>query len=349
MTDPTAALPGRGRSGPRAGIRGPARPDWHVVLTAGFMVLLSVSPFLVEAAGRGYLVTVLTRVAIFGLAAMSLDFVVGYGGMVSLGHATFLGIGAYTAGALTYHSLDGSRLLGIPGTDQALLTWPLAAAVGALLGLVIGGLSLRTRGIYFIMATLAFNQMVYFLFNALEIYGGDDGVGLFAARRAVGPLDASDDVVFFYVCFAVLAAFVVALNFVVRSPFGRVVRGCRSNPARMAALGYRTYRYQLVAFSLSAAVTSLAGAMAVTESQFLSPSFAEWTESGELLVMVIVGGLGTLVGGVIGAAALFLLEELSIDVTDNWQFFVGVGLLAIVLAAPRGLTGALVNAGRRDD
>ena len=134
MTDPTTALPGRERSGPLAGLRAPGRPDWHVALTAGFMLLLSVSPFLVEAAGRGYLVTVLTRVAIFGLAAMSLDFVVGYGGMVSLGHATFLGIGAYTAGALTYHSLDGSRLLGIPGTDQALATWPLAAAVGALLG-----------------------------------------------------------------------------------------------------------------------------------------------------------------------------------------------------------------------
>ena len=125
------------------------------------------------------------------------------------------------------------------------------------------------------------------------------------------------------------------------------MRGCRSNAARMAALGYPTYRYQLAAFSLSAAITSLAGAMAVTESQFLSPSFAEWTESGELLVMVIIGGLGTLIGGVIGAAALFLLEELSIDITDNWQFFVGVGLLAIVLGAPKGLTGALVNKGRR--
>ena len=347
MSDPQTTLPRRERSAPGLGLWRLNRPRWHLVVTVGFMVLLSVAPLWVEATDRGYLVTVLTRVVIFGLAAMSLDFVMGYGGMVSLGHATFLGVGAYTAGALTYHSLDGSRLLGIPGTDQTLLTWPLATAVGALLGLVIGGLCLRTRGIYFIMATLAFNQMIYFLFNALEIYGGDDGVGLFAARRVLGPLDASDDMVFFYVCFAVLVAFVVILNVVVRSPFGRVVRGCRSNAARMAALGYPTYRYQLAAFSLSAAITSLAGAMAVTESQFLSPSFAEWTESGELLVMVIIGGLGTLIGGVIGAAALFLLEELSIDITDNWQFFVGVGLLAIVLGAPRGLTGTLLNRGRR--
>lgn len=307
------------------------------------MVLLCVAPLWVEAIGGGYLITVLTRVVIFGLAAMSLGFVMGYGGMVSLGHAAFLGVGAYTAGALTYHSIDGSRLLGMPGTDQALLTWPLATVVGALMGLLIGALSLRTRGIYFIMTTLAFNQMIYFLFNALEVYGGDDGVSLFAARRAFGPLDASDDVVFFYICFTVLTVSTVVLGFVVRSPFGRVVRGCRSNMARMAALGYQTYRYRLAAFVLSAAMTSLAGAMAVTESQFLSPSLAEWTESGKMLIMVIVGGLGTLIGGVIGAAALFVLEEISIDFTDNWQFFVGSGLLVVVLAAPKGITGALAG------
>ncbi len=321
---------------------------WPLVLTAVVMAALAAAPVWVEATDRGYLVTVLTRVVIFGLAAMSLDLVVGYGGMVSLGHAAFFGAGAYTAGALTFHSLDGSALLGIPGTDQALITWPAAAVIGGLLGVVIGGLSLRTRGVYFIMATLAFNQMVYFLFNALEIYGGDDGVGLFAAGRSIGPFDASDDLVFFYVCFAVLTVFVVLLNLVVRSPFGRVVRGCRDNQARMAALGYQTYRYRLAAFALSASITSLAGAMAVTESQFLSPTYAEWSESGELLLMVIIGGLGSLIGGIIGAAALFMLEEFSIDVTDNWQFFVGLGLLAVVLGAPRGLTGALLGRERRN-
>ena len=324
------------------------RSRWPLAVTAIVLMALAVAPVWVEATDRGYLITVLTRVVIFGLAAMSLDLVVGYGGMVSLGHAAFFGAGAYTAGALTFHSLDGSTLLGIPGTDQALVTWPAAVVIGGLLGLLIGGLSLRTRGVYFIMATLAFNQMIYFLFNALEIYGGDDGVGLFAAGRSIGPLDASNDLVFFYVCFAVLAVFAVALNMVVRSPFGRVVRGCRDNPARMAALGYQTYRYRLAAFALSASITSLAGAMAVTESRFLSPSFAEWSESGELLLMVILGGLGSLIGGVIGAAALFLLEEFAIDVTDNWQFYVGVGLLAVVLGAPRGLTGALLGRERRN-
>ncbi|MXX42613.1 MAG: branched-chain amino acid ABC transporter permease [Acidimicrobiales bacterium] len=350
MTEPAPDLressPAAGRA--RRLLRADSRSRWPLVLTAVVLASLAVAPAWVQAVDRAYLVTMLTRIVIFGLAAMSLDLVVGYGGMVSLGHAAFFGAGAYTAGALTYHSLDGSTLLGVPGTQQALVTWPAAAVLGALLGAMIGGLCLRTTGVYFIMATLAFNQMVYFLFNALEVYGGDDGVGLFAAGRSIGPLDASDDVTYFYVCFAVLAAFVVVLNLMVRSPFGRVLRGCRDNPARMAALGFHTYRYRLVAFIISASISSLAGAMAVTESQFLSPSFAKWTESGELLVMVILGGLGSLVGGIVGAAALFVLEEFAIDITDNWQFFVGVGLLAVVLAAPRGLTGLVLGRGRRN-
>ena len=343
----TESAPADARRAPAVPLRDQSRSRWPLAVTVMVLAALAVAPVWVEATDRGYLVTVLTRVVIFGLAAMSLDLVVGYGGMVSLGHAAFFGVGAYTAGALTFHSLDNSTLVGIPGTDQALVTWLAAAVVGAILGLVIGGLSLRTRGVYFIMATLAFNQMVFFLFNALEVYGGDDGVGLFAAGRSIGPLDASDDVVFFYVCFFVLAVFVALLNLIVRSPFGRVLRGCRDNSARMAALGYQTYRYRLAAFALSASITSLAGAMAVTQSQFLSPTFAEWSESGELLLMVILGGLGSLIGGVIGAAALFLLEEFSIDVTDNWQFFVGVGLLVVVLGAPRGLTGVLLGRTRR--
>lgn len=320
---------------------------WPLVLTGLVMVLLALGPVWAEATDRGYLVRTLIRVAIFGLAAMSLDFIVGYGGMVSLGHAAFLGIGAYTAGALSFHAVDGSTLLGIPGTDQALIAWPLALLLGALFGLAIGGLSLRTKGVYFIMATLAFNQMVYFLFNALTIYGGDDGVGLFAAERRLGPLDMDSDMTYFYVCFTVLLIGVIGYNLLVRSPFGRVVRGCHDNEPRMQALGYATYRYRLVAFAISAAVTSLAGAMTVSESRFLSPAIAAWTESGELLVMITIGGLGSLTGGIIGAAALFILEELSIDLTDNWQLYVGLGLLLLVMVAPKGLAGAVLR-GRRN-
>ena len=310
------------------------------------LIVLALAPTVVESIDRGYLISTLTRIVIFGLAAMSLDLVVGYGGMVSLGHAAFFGIGGYTAGALSFHAIEGSKLLGLPGTDQALIAWPAALLTGALLGSIIGALSLRTRGVYFIMATLAFNQMIFFLFNALEIYGGDDGAPLFAADRQIGPITANNDSTYFYICWAVLVAGFVLLNLVVRSPFGRVLRGCHDNEPRMQALGYSTYRYRLVAFSLSASLTSLAGAMAVSESQFLSPSMAHWTESGELLIMNIAGGLGTLIGGIIGAAVLLLLEELAVDYTDNWQFFVGLGLLAIVLVAPRGVAGLLLRGKR---
>lgn len=318
-----------------------------LIISAFVILLLAAGPTITESLNRGYLISTLTKIVIFGLAAMSLDLVVGYGGMVSLGHAAFFGIGAYTAGALAFHAIDGSKLFGLPGTEQAAITWLLALVTGALLGAIIGGLSLRTRGVYFIMATLAFNQMIFFLFNALKIYGGDDGTSLLAAQRLVGPINAGDDRVYFYVCLVVLAVAVVLLNLVVRSPFGRVLRGCHDNEARMQALGYSTYRYRLAAFSLSASITSLAGAMAVGDSQFLSPEFAHWTQSGELLIMNIAGGLGSLIGGVIGAGVLLLLEELAIDYTNNWQFFVGIGLLVVVLVAPKGIVG-LVLRGRRN-
>lgn len=310
------------------------------------LMLLALGPVWAEWSDRGYLVATFTRIAILGLAAMSLDLVVGYGGMVSMGHAAFFAFGAYTAGAASYHLIDGSSFLGLPGTDQVAISWPLAMLVGALLGLIIGGLSLRTRGVYFIMTTLAFNQMVFFLLNALEIYGGDDGVSLLAADRRIGPFTLNEDLSYFSVCFVVLVVVVVVLMLLIRSPFGRVLRGCHDNEQRMQALGYKTYRYRLAAFVISAALTSLAGAMAVGESQFLSPAVAHWTRSGELLVMVIVGGLGSLIGGVIGAAALILLEEAAIDYTDNWQFFVGLGLLAVVLVAPKGIAGLILRGHR---
>lgn len=312
---------------------------WPLIVTALVLVTLAVAGSWADVSDRGDMISLFTKIVVFGLAAMSLDLIVGYGGMVSLGHAAFFGLGSYTAGALAFHAVDDSTVFGIGGTEQALISWPLAMVLGALLGLLIGGLSLRTKGVYFIMATLAFNQMVFFLFNALEIYGGDDGVGIFSATRRIGPLDADDDATYFWVCFVVLVAAVIGLNFVIRSPFGRVLRGCHDNEGRMRALGYATYRYRLVAFALAASLAGLAGAMNVGDTQFLNPGPAHWTESGELLIMVIAGGLGSLIGGVIGAGVLLVLEELAIDYTDNVQFFIGAALLVVVLVAPRGVAG----------
>jgi branched-chain amino acid transport system permease protein len=308
------------------------------ILTTAVLVVVGLSPLAADSLGMGYLRGSLTRVVILGMAAVALDFIVGYGGLISLGHALFVGLGSYTAGILIYNLSRG----GGPGTDQALVVWPLAIGVGALIGLGLGVLALRTRGVYFIMVTLAFNQMVFFLFNSLEAYGGDDGVRL-ATRNQLGPLSLDDDMVFFYVCFGLLVLVVVGFNLLIRSRFGWVVRGARDNDRRMRAIGVRTRRYQLTAFVFAAAVAALAGALAVNESQFLSPGISHWTVSGELLVMVLVGGLGSLIGGVIGAAVLLVLEEVAIDFTSDWQFYVGIGLILVVLVARRGVAGVILG------
>lgn len=308
------------------------------MLTGLVVAALAVSPWIAEAVGFGYLQGTLTRVVILGLAAVALDLVVGYGGLVSLGHALFLGTGAYTTGILLVHASRGSGW----ATDQALVAWPAAMLVGALFGVAFGALALRTRGVYFIMVTLAFNQMMFFLFSALEPYGGDDGLRI-TQRNRFGPWSLGDDLAFFYLCLALLVVGLVVANVVVRSPSGWILRGARDDDLRMQAVGARTRRHQLATFTISAAMVSLAGALALNESQFLSPDLAHWTQSGELLVMVIVGGVGSLVGGVLGATTLLLLEEFALGFTDDWLFYVGLGLIVIVLLARRGLAGAMLG------
>ncbi len=311
-----------------------------LVVTVAVLVLVAAAPLVADAVGFSYLLGTLTRAVILGMAAVALDYVVGYGGLVSLGHAMFLGTGAYTAGILLFQYAEGTGL----GTDQALVAWPAAMLVGAVLGWAFGALALRTRGVYFIMVTLAFNQMMFFLFNSLAAYGGDDGVRL-SGRNRLGPLSLEDDLVFYYVCVVLLVVVLVVFNRLVRSPSGWLLRAARDNEPRLRSVGARTRRHQLTAFVLSASVASLAGALAVNESQFLSPAISHWTQSGELLVMVIIGGVGSLVGGVLGSFGLLVLEELAIEFTGNWQFFVGLGLIMIVLLARRGLAGLLL--GRR--
>lgn len=314
------------------------RQSWRpMTLTVVVLALLAVSPFIADAFGLGYLQSTLTRVAILGMAAVALDYVVGYCGLVSLGHALFLGVGAYTTGILIFHVGDN-----LWATDQALIAWPLAMAAGAALGWLFGRLALRTRAVYFIMITLAFNQMMFFLFNSLEPYGGDDGVRL-RQRSKLGPLSLDDDRVFFYVCFVLLVVTVVCFNLLIRSPSGWILRGARDNELRMRSVGAATRRHQLVAFVISGAFVALAGALAVNETQFMSPGLAHWTQSGELLLMVIVGGVGSLVGGVLGAGAILLLEEGAIEFTRNWHFYVGLGLILIVLLARGGIAGVILG------
>jgi branched-chain amino acid transport system permease protein len=282
-------------------------------------------PFVLEAADAGFYIGLATRVLVFALATTSLNLIVGYGGMVAFGHAAFLGLGAYTVAILASH-----------GIVSGWLAWPAAIAVAGLASLFVGLVSLRTRGVYFIMITLAFAQMLYYLVISLKAYGGDDGLPL-AARSLLAPLDLADDRQLYFVALAVMAATLFGLKRLATAPFGRALAGLRQNETRMEALGYPVRNLKLAAFCIGGAVAGLAGALLANLNGLASPNLLYWTQSGQLLVMVILGGVGSRYGGLAGALALLGLEELLAAFTIHGPLFIGLALLAVVLFAPRGL------------
>ncbi len=290
------------------------------------LVALIAFPFAMQAIDEPFYVVLASRILIFALLATSLNLLVGFGGMVSFGHAAFLGTGAYVVAILMQH-----------GITSAWIAWPAAVAVAGLAALVIGAVSLRTRGVYFIMITLAFAQMTYFVVVSLKAYGGDDGLPLPARSVVVPGADLGSDTLFYYLVLAVVACGFFAFSRLVNSRFGRVLQGIRENEARMEAVGYPVYRYKLVAFVVSGAVAGLGGALLVNQNELASPGMLAWPQSGLLLTMVILGGVGTLWAGVTGAAVLLLLEEILATYTIHWQLGVGLVLLAVVLFAPNGL------------
>jgi branched-chain amino acid transport system permease protein len=309
----------------------------------GALLFLLLMPPVALALGKPFYVSLGSRILIYGLAAASLDLILGFGGMVSFGHAAFFGAGGYVVGILFQHGFDGSDFLGlIPGSDAALIVWPLAMLVAGLLALVVGAASLRTGGVYFIMITLAFAQMLYFFFVSLEAYGGDDGLSMYGRSRIPG-IDLSADATFYYVCLALLLLFLGLGHRLVGSRFGMVILGVRENERRMAALGFPTYRYKLACFSIPGAVAGLAGALIANQTEFVSPSLMHWTRSGEIMVMVILGGMGTLFGPVFGAAAFLMLEEVLSTWTEHWMVVLGPVLIFVVLFARRGVYGWLVG------
>ncbi|MCA3219613.1 MAG: branched-chain amino acid ABC transporter permease [Burkholderiales bacterium] len=285
-------------------------------------------PWAMQLAGQEYYIGVARRILIFALAAASLNLILGFGGMVSLGHAAFFGIGAYTVGILM-----------VEGVQSAWVAWPLAVLAAALFALVIGGVSLRTRGVYFIMITLAFAQMIYYVAIGLKTYGGEDGLSL-PGRSAIGlGIDLTHDITFYYLVLAIFAAAMFALNRVVDSRFGRVLVGIRENETRMEAIGFSTYQARLIAFVIAGALAGLAGVLFANHNSFVSPTALHWTQSATLVIMVILGGIGYRYGGPIGAAVLLLLEDVLSQYTEYWHLALGVLLLIVVFAAPRGLTG----------
>jgi branched-chain amino acid transport system permease protein len=288
-------------------------------------------PFVANVFGEAFYIALATRILIFALAATSLNLILGFGGMVSFGHAAFLGVGAYTV-----------VILSQMGVVDAWVAWPTAMVVAGLFALLIGAVSLRTQGVYFIMITLAFAQMMYYLVVSFKAYGGDDGMSL-PARSRIGFLDMSIDTHFYYVTLLACVAVLVLIARVLNARFGHVLQAIRENEVRMQSLGYAVFRYKLCAFIMSGALAGLAGALLANQSGFVSPAMMQWSQSGMLMMMVILGGVGHLYGGVWGAIVFLLLEETLSHFTIHWQLGLGALLLMVVLLLPNGLTSALTH------
>ncbi len=307
---------------------------WQKPLSLGLLLLLLVLPSILDAFGQSFYIGFATRALIFALAASSLNLVLGFGGLFSLGHAAFFGAGAYAAAICMNY-----------GLNEGLLALPLAMAAAGLFALIVGAISLRTRGVYFIMITLAFGQMAYYLFVSARAWGGDDGLPL-AGRMTLGGFSLGSDSALYYAALGALALSLLFLGRLADARFGRVIQAIRENEVRMEALGYPVFRYRLACFVLGGALAGLAGALLANLTGLASPNLLQWTQSGTLLVMVIIGGVGYLYGGVVGALILLMLEEFLVGITPHWHLTLGALLLAVVLFAPKGVAALF---GRRDD
>jgi branched-chain amino acid transport system permease protein len=315
MTRPIAA-PARGL------LDHPLHWRWALAL----LVLLLAWPVVAIALQQEFYIGVASRILIFALAATSLNLILGFGGMISFGHAAFVGLGAYSIGIL----MQG-------GISSAWITWPLAVALSALFALVIGAISLRTKGVYFIMITLAFAQMLFYLLVSLKAYGGEDGMSLVGRSVVATAIDLKQDSTFYYVTLTVFTVAFVGVQRLLNARFGHALQAIHENETRMVAVGFPVYRYKLAAFTLAGGLAGLAGVLVANQSGFVSPALMQWNQSGMLMIMVILGGVGQLYGGVLGAVVFLLLEEVLSSYTIYWQFGLGAMLLAVVLLTPNGL------------
>ena len=306
---------------------------WLSARTVTVVVLLAtlaLLPVYVELGGSRFLLTLFTRIIILAMAAVSLNLILGFGGMMSFGHAVYLGIGGYSVGMLAHE-----------GIYSGFVQWPVALVASALFALIIGALSLRTRGVYFIMLTLAFAQMAYYVVAGLARYGGDDGLTIYKRSQFFEPINLSNKVQFYYICLALLYASIYLVWRIVNSRFGMVIQGSRSNDTRMRAIGFPTFRYKLTCFVIAGVLCGLSGALLANHTDFVSPAMMYWTRSGDLIIMVVLGGMGSVVGPVFGAVVLLVLEETLSGITEYWQIILGPLLLLVVLFARGGIDGLL--------
>jgi len=307
----------------------------RTVVAGVLLGLLALVPPIAAAIGEPYYVTLFTRIVILAVAAVGLNLILGYGGLVSFGHAMYIGIGAYSVGILSYY-----------GIGNGWLHLAAALGVGAVVAVVIGIICLRTSGMAFIMITLAFAQMAYFFAISLKQFGGDDGLTI-AARSDFGLFSLRSNVALYYFAFFLLAACLAAFGKLVHSRFGMVLRGGRSNERRMAALGFPMLRYKLTAYVISALVCVVSGVLLANLTKFAAPSYMAWQASGDLIVMIVLGGMGTVVGPVAGAVALIVFEEILSGFTTHWMIVLGPAIVLIVLTAKKGIYGYLVERDER--
>jgi branched-chain amino acid transport system permease protein len=307
----------------------------RVAVNVALVMILALVPIYAALTGDPFVMTLFTRVLIMAMAALSLNLIMGFGGMVSFGHAAYLGIGGYAVGILAKE-----------GIGSGFVQWPVAIAASALYALIVGALSLRTRGVYFIMITLAFAQMIYYVAIGLDRYGGDDGLTIYHSSQFGALIDLSNQTLFYYLCFALLLAGVYLVWRIVNSRFGMVIRGARSNERRMRAIGFPTFRYKLTCFVIAGAMCGLAGALLANHTNYISPAMMHWTRSGDLMVMAVLGGMGAMFGPLIGAMTFLLLEEALSHVTDYPNLVIGPLLLVVAIYANGGVDG-LISGARR--
>ena len=321
----------------------PRRISRQLAAVVVIVTILALIPVATAMAGQAFYLTIVTRIMIFALAALGLNLALGFGAMVSFGHAMYIGIGAYAVGIMSFHGVsNGWAHLGA------------ALGVGLVGALLIGAVCLRVTGVAFIMITLAFAQMIYFLAVGLKQYGGDDGLPI-SARSDFGLLSLGNGMVLYYVVFGLLMATLYAFHRMIYARFGMLLRGCKSNERRMLALGFPVFRYKLTAYVISALVCVVAGVLLANLTRFASPSYMSWTVSGELIVMVVLGGIGTLMGPLVGAATWLVLEELltsfrvdlpwGLDamVRDHWQGVFGLLIIVVPLTLKQGLYGVFLR------
>ncbi|MGM4907116.1 branched-chain amino acid ABC transporter permease [Tardiphaga sp. 866_E4_N2_1] len=313
---------------PTPALATPPRARRAYVLPLIVFAIFALVPLSVLWGSQSFILALITRIMILALAAMSLDLLIGYGAMISFGHAAYVGLGAYSVAILASH-----------GITDGFIQLAVALGVSLLFALFTGAISLRTKGVYFIMITLAFGQMLFFLGTSLAAYGGDDGLTLASRSMFFGSKFLKNDVAMYYVAFGVLLGAYLLLRAIVASRFGRVLRGIRENPVRMEAIGFAPYRYQLTAYVIAGMIAGVSGFLLANQTEFVSPAYTAWQRSGDLIFVLVLGGLGSLHGAIIGAAVFSLLADILSHYTENWALIFGPILILVVLYARGGITG----------